>query len=244
MRKFFALVFLFAAIPALSFSQVRMGEYWVMPLKEANLANFDFDLANSDLAGEVVGCIKSESGKPIVGAVVVIHNGWFFVDAASNKKGEYKARPMFGEYVVEVSMPGYEKYVGEVYVSKGKTSTLDVTLKPVESNAKLSKKGNKSISKNSYVLFTINGKHPAYEGKSFYDVLVNLPLFDFSNGGLKVAGSDNVTMHFNSRMNRAQPQMLVNMLRSIPVENVQSVKVSSYGGKGENSIMVYLHYKE
>ena len=78
-------------------------------------SNFDFDLANSDLAGEVVGCIKSESGKPIVGAVVVIHNGWFFVDAASNKKGEYKARPMFGEYVVEVSMPGYEKYVGEVY---------------------------------------------------------------------------------------------------------------------------------
>ncbi|MBQ2017858.1 MAG: hypothetical protein II209_00205, partial [Alistipes sp.] len=108
----------------------------------------------------------------------------------------------------------------------------------------LSKKGNKSISKNSYVLFTINGKHPAYEGKSFYDVLINLPLFDFSNGGLKVAGSDNVTMHFNSRMNRAQPQMLVNMLRSIPVENVQSVKVSSYGGQGENAIMVYLHYKE
>ena len=142
MRRFFALVFLFAAIPALSFSQERMGEYWVMPLKDANLANFDFDLANSDLAGEVVGCIKSESGKPIVGAVVVIHNGWFFVDAASNKKGEYKARPIFGEYVVEVSMPGYEKYVGEVYVSKGKTSTLDVTLKPVESIAKLSKKGN------------------------------------------------------------------------------------------------------
>ena len=75
MKKFFALVFLFAAIPALSFSQERMGEYWVMPLKDANLANFDFDLANSDLAGEVVGCIKSESGKPIVGAVVVILGG-------------------------------------------------------------------------------------------------------------------------------------------------------------------------
>lgn len=240
MRKFLALLFLSVAIPVMTYSQ----EFWVRPISEVNLANLNFDFANSDLAGEVKGYIKSENGKPIVGAVVVIHNGWLFVDAASNKKGEYKARPMFGEYTVEVSMPGYEKYVGEVNISKGKTTTLDVTLKPVESKAKLTNKGNKSISKSSYVIFTINGKHPAYEGKSFYDVLVNLPLFDFSDGGLKVAGSDNVTMHFNSRMNKAQPQMLANMLRSIAAEDVQSVKVSSWGGQGESPMMVYLNYKE
>lgn len=240
MRKFLALLFLSVAIPVMTYSQ----EFWVRPISEVNLAAFGFDLKNTDLVGEVKGCIKTEDGKPVVGAMVVIHSGWYFTDAASNKKGEYKACPMFGEYTVEVSMPGYEKYVGEVYVSKGKTSTLDVTLKSSDDKARKSKKGNKSISNQQSILFTINGKHPAYEGKSFYDVLVNLPLFDFSDGGLKVAGSDNVTMHFNSRMNKAQPQMLANMLRSIAAEDVQSVKVSSWGGQGESPMMVYLHYKE
>ena len=240
MKKLLALVVLSVAIPALAYSQ-ETREYWVRPLSEANLAALGFDLANTDLAGEVIGSIKTADGKQVAGAMVVINNGFYFSDATSNKKGEYRVKGPSGNYTLEVSVPGCEKYVAEIVISRKHTVSYDVVL---NSDVKASKKGNKALATQNNILFTINGKHPAYEGKSFYDVLVNLPLFDFSNGGLKVASSDNVTMHFNSRVNKAQPQMLVNMLRSIPAEGVQSVKVASWGGQGKNPMMVYLHYKE
>ena len=218
------------------------GEYWVKPLSEATTFR---PILSQDDSGQLVGVVKSEKGKVIENAIVVLNSGYFYFTATTNKKGEYRARAMFGEFVVEVSAPGYEKYVGEVYISKGRTLTLDIVLKPIVKGAENMKAaGNKSLANGNSILFNINGSHPAYEGKSLYDVLVNLPLFDFSNGGLKVASSENVTIHFNSRVNKAQPQMLVNMLRSIPAEDVQSVKVSSWGGQGENPMMVYLHYKE
>ena len=195
--------------------------------------------------GTVNGCVKSENGKVISNATIVLNNGWYFFDASSNKKGEYKARVITGNYTIEVSAPGFEKYVEEIYASNKRPLNKNIVLKPIVKGAeKMTASGNKSSASGNSILFNINGKNPAYEGKSLYDVLVNLPLFDFSNGGLKVASSENVTMHFNSKVNKAQPQMLVNMLRSIPAEDVQSVKVSSWGGQGENPMMVYLHYKE
>ena len=232
---------IFSFLTSFVYSQ-ETREWNVMPMSQGT--NFRPTL-NVENSGQLVGTVKSDKGKVIENAVVVLNNGYFYFDATSNKKGEYKARAMFGEFVVEVSAPGYEKYVGEVYMSKGRTLTRDIVLKPIIKGVeKMKASGNKSLANGNSILFNINGSHPAYEGKSLYDVLVNLPLFDFSDGGLKVAGSENVTMHFNSRVNKAQPQMLVNMLRSIPAEDVQSVKVSSWGGQGENPMMVYLHYKE
>lgn len=228
-------------LPLFSFSQ-EVREWNIAPMSE--MRTFRPILTPED-SGQLVGVVKSEKGKVIENAIVVLNNGYFYFDATTNKKGEYRARAMFGEFVVEVSAPGYEKYVGEVYISKGRTLTRDIGLKPIVKGVeKMKAAGNKSLANGNSILFNINGSHPAYEGKSLYDVLVNLPLFDFSDGGLKVAGSDNVTMHFNSRMNKAQPQMLANMLRSIAAEDVQSVKVSSWGGQGESPMMVYLHYKE
>lgn len=241
MRKHIVVVILLLIFPLIGYSQ-ETGGFWVRPISEAT--NLRPVLTPED-SGQLIGVVRNEKGKVIDNAIVVLNNGYFYFDATTNKKGEYRARAMFGEFVVEVSAPGYEKYVGEVYISKGRTLTRDIVLKPIIKGVeKMKASGNKSLASGNSILFNINGKHPAYEGKSLYDVLVNLPLFDFSDGGLKVAGSDNVTMHFNSRMNKAQAQMLVNMLRSIAAEDVQSVKVSSWGGQGESPMMVYLHYKE
>lgn len=239
--KFNLFVVLFLLMPIISYSQE--GEYrFIGSLREMQMPNIKFQ--DEDL-GTVNGCVKSENGKVIPNATIVLNNGWYFFDASSNKKGEYKARGVTGNYTIEISAPGFEKYVEEIYVSYKRPLNKNVTLKPVVNGAeKIKAAGNKSLASGNSILFNINGSHPAYEGKSLYDVLVNLPLFDFSGGGLKVAGSDNVTMHFNSMMNKAQPQMLANMLRSIAAEDVQSVKVSSWGGQGESPMMVYLHYKE
>ena len=236
------IIFLLVFISNNIFAQ-EIGEYWVRPLSE--MRTFRPILTPED-SGQLIGVVKSDHGKVIENAIVVLNDGYFYFDGVSNKKGEYKTRSMFGEYVVEVSAPGFEKYVGEVYMSKGKTLTRDITLKPIVKGAdKIKAPGNKSLANGNSILFNINGKHPAYEGCSMLDVLQNLPLFDEVSGkALKVAGSENVTIHFNSQANKAQPQMLVNMLRSIPAQSVQSVKVSSWGGQGESPILVYLHYKE
>lgn len=241
MKKYLALLLLAVVLPLIGYSQE--GEYRIIgSLREMQMPNLRFQ--DEDL-GTVNGCVKSENGKVISNATIVLNNGWYFFDASSNKKGEYKARVLTGNYTIEVSAPGFEKYVEEIYASNKRPLNKNIVLKPIVKGAeKMMASGNKSLASGNSILFNINGKHPAYEGKSFYDVLVNLPLFDFSDGGLKVAGSDNVTMHFNSRMNKAQPQMLANMLRSIAAEDVQSVKVSSWGGQGESPMMVYLNYKE
>lgn len=206
----------------------------------ANFKFFDEDL------GAINGFVKEENGIAVADAMIVVSNGWYFFDASSNKKGEFRAKPMPGNYTIEISAPGFEKYVEEIVVSRKRPLEVDITLKPIVKNAeKIKAASNKSISSGNSILFNINGKHPAYEGCSMLDVLQNLPLFDeVSNKALKVAGSENVTIHFNSRANKAQPQMLVNMLRSIPAQSVHSVKVSSWGGQGESPILVYLHYKE
>lgn len=244
MRKLYILVLLImsAVFSYNSFAQ-NTGTLRTAPVSELTTFRPTLTPENS---GQIVGVVRTEKGKIVENANVILNNGYFFYDATSNKKGEYRARTMFGEFVVEVSAPGYEKYVGEVYMSKGKTLTRDITLKPIVKGAeKMKIPGNKSFTNGNSILFNINGKHPAYEGCSMLDVLQNLPLFDEVSGkALKVAGSENVTIHFNSKANKAQPQMLVNMLRSIPAESVQSVKVSSWGGQGESPILVYLHYKE
>lgn len=236
------LALLFIILPILSYSQE--GEYTILgSVHSLNMANFKF--LDEDL-GVINGFVKSGNGKAVADAMIVVSNGWYFFDASSNKKGEFRAKSMPGNYTIEISAPGFEKYVEEIVVSRKRPLEIDVTLEPiVKGSEKMKAAGNKSMSGGNSILFNINGKHPAYDGCSLLDVLQNLPLFDEVSGkALKVAGSENVTIHFNSRANKAQPQMLVNMLRSIPAQNVQSVKVSSWGGQGESPILVYLHYKE
>ena len=105
--KFNLFVVLFLLMPIISYSQE--GEYRIIgSLREMQMPNLRFQ--DEDL-GTVNGCVKSENGKVISNATIVLNNGWYFFDASSNKKGEYKARVITGNYTIEVSAPGFEKYV-------------------------------------------------------------------------------------------------------------------------------------
>ena len=145
---------IFSFLTSFVYSQ-ETREWNVMPMSQGT--NFRPTL-NVENSGQLVGTVKSDKGKVIENAVVVLNNGYFYFDATSNKKGEYKARAMFGEFVVEVSAPGYEKYVGEVYMSKGRTLTRDIVLKPIIKGVeKMKASGNKSLANGNSILFNING---------------------------------------------------------------------------------------
>ena len=78
--------------------------------------------------GEIFGKIKDETGEYLIGANVIIKE--LGIGCASDSKGYYSIRNVKpGNYTVEVSFIGYEKYTKKIIIVPGKKVELNITLK-------------------------------------------------------------------------------------------------------------------
>ena len=78
--------------------------------------------------GEIFGKIKDETGELLIGANVMLKE--LGIGSASDTKGYFSIRNVKpGNYTLEVSFVGYDKYVGKIIIVPGKKVELNIILK-------------------------------------------------------------------------------------------------------------------
>lgn len=67
---------------------------------------------------EVVGMVQDEEGNPLEGAIVTLKNaqGQSVNSTSTGSFGSFLFRVSPGEYYIEVTLPGYEKYIGKLFI--------------------------------------------------------------------------------------------------------------------------------
>ena len=190
-----------------------------------------------DDLGRVKGRIMSSGGNEIAGATVVIHDGLNFNGNKSRKGGDYVLGVHFGTHIIEVTAPGYRKFRGEVDVPKGNNIEMNIVMEPAfDGIADIKSAGNGLMCKGNAMNFTVNARHPAYEGKTMLDVLRDVPMVDIGDSRYTVTGKESADFYINGKPFKAPYATALKFFSSIDAAKVKSVRVMTLGPKASVSI--------
>jgi len=186
---------------------------------------------------EVSGNIRSESGQPIsyvTAKLINKENSSEIFWGNSDDDGFFKVAVRAGEYFLECSFLGFEKYQSNLKVS-GNMKLDSITMKvSVHAVREIVVNGSSIIyNANGFTLNVLN--NPRFKGLDLKDILSISPGMIVDNNAIRVYGKNVSKIYINERELKLEDSERIDYLRMFDNKNIRKVEIIASSGVEEDA---------